>query len=475
MLDVCIKIFDELIKQEVNYCHWKSNEHLSDGLNGKTDMDLLVSKADAKKFSDILIKCECINVQPQFGSRYTDVEEWVGYDRETGKLIHLHVHYRMITGAKHVKEYILPWHALALDTKVLNGNIYVMEPNLELIILYMRIVLKEQESIRKMDRFVVPSEYRKEILWLKKQIDRKILFNLIEKIWKKEKDNVLQLYCKEKLTKNDWAKLQELARVQADIVRREKILNLYSISASRKRLVGVKRSLKKSFEIVPFTTLKTLRGKGYVFVFIGCDGSGKSSVTEEIHKWLSWKLDCQKFYFGTGVGYKKPIISRISSMAWLPDIVRKICRMMFYYQVSWRCVYMRLLLDFYIRRGGIAVCDRYPQTQFKGIYDGPKIQALQLCNDSAWGRVFMRREEKNIAKVENKKIDVLFKLMIPAEVALKRSPGHMLREVKRKAQITEKLQFSECDVYEIDATQPFEEEILEIKGIIWDKLVGKHS
>lgn len=475
MLDVCRKIFDELLNQEINYCHWKSNEHLSDGLNGKTDMDLLVSKVDAKKFSDTLIKCECINVQPQFGSRYTDVEEWVGYDRKTGKLIHLHVHYRMITGSKHVKEYILPWHDLALDTKVLNRNVYVMDPNLEMIILYMRIVLKEQESIRKMDRFVVPTEYRKEILWLKKQVDCKILFNLIGNIWREDKDNVLQLYCKEKLTKNDWAKLQELARVQADVVRKEKIFNLFSISAFRKHLVGVKYSLKKSFGIVPFTTLKTLRVKGYVFVFIGCDGSGKSSVTGEIHKWLSWKLDCQRFYFGTGVGYKKPTISRISSMAWLPDIVRKKCRMLFYYQVSWRCVYMRLLLDFYIRRGGIAVCDRYPQTQFKGIYDGPKIQALQLCNDRAWGRVFVRREEKNIAKVENKKIDVLFKLMIPAEVALKRSPGHKLREVKRKAKITEKLQFPECDVYEIDATQPFEEEILEIKGIIWDKLVGKHS
>lgn len=42
-------------------------------------------------------------------------------------------------------------------------------------------------------------------------------------------------------------------------------------------------------------------------------------------------------------------------------------------------------------------------------------------------------------------------------------------------QITEKLQFPECDVYETDAKQPFEEEILKIKGIIWDKLVGKYS
>lgn len=236
----------------------------------------------------------------------------------------------------------------------------------------------------------------------------------------------------------------------------------------------MKRTLKEGLRNVPFTTLKTLRGKGVVFAFIGCDGSGKSRITEEIRKWLGWKLDCQHFYFGTGTGYKKPVIYRISTAAWLSDTGRKICKILYFYQVSLRSVCMRTVLDFYVRRGGIAICDRYPQTQFKGIYDGPKIRALQLCGDTAWGRAFMYMEEKNIAKVESKKIDVLFKLIIPAESAVKRSPGHMLREVKHKAQITEKLQFSNCDVYEIDAMKPFEEEILEIKGIIWDNLMEKH-
>ena len=158
MLNVCKDIFNELLKQEVNYCHWKSNEHLTDGLNGETDIDLLVSKTYAKKFADVLKKYECMQARPQFGSRYADVEEWIGYDRKTGKLIHFHVHYRMITGAKYVKEYFLPWHDLALATKILNGNIYIMEPNLELIILYMRIVLKEREAIEKMNRFAPPTE-----------------------------------------------------------------------------------------------------------------------------------------------------------------------------------------------------------------------------------------------------------------------------------------------------------------------------
>ncbi len=477
MLQICKKIFDGLMDEEIDYCHWKSNEHLAEGLNGKTDLDILVSEAHSKKFSDILIKCECIKVHPQFGSRYSKVDEWIGYDRETGKLIHLHVHFRIITGTKHIKEYILPWHDLALNTKVLdeNGNVYIVEPNLELIILYARIVLKLPKLIDGTDKFNLPSEYRKEVLWLKQRIDVKKLSKLTGMIWKEEQKSVLSIILKEKMTKSDFIKLQKLVTRKVDIIRRGKILNNSKIAILRSQVVDIKNSLKAKHGLVPFTTLKTLYGRGGVFVFIGCDGSGKSSITEEICKWLGWKMDCQNFYFGMGERYKKPFIYKVSQSGWMPTVIRKVGGMLFFYHVSLRCKYMRKLVDFYVNKGGVAICDRYPQTQYKGIYDGPKIRAFGLCDQTVLGKFLVRMEEKNIQEVENKKKDCVFKLVVPAQIALKRSPGHAIGEVKRKAQITEKLRFPNCDVYEIDAVQPFKQELLEIKGIIWDKLIENQS
>lgn len=475
MLGICKKIFDEFMEEGISYCHWKSNEHLMEGLKGQTDLDLLVFKAHADKIYRILTKCECIKVCPQFGSRYEDVEEWLGFDRETGKLIHLHVHFKMVTGTKHLKEYILPWHDLALSTRILQGNVYVMEPNLEFIILYMRIVLKESKLIKELDTFVVSSEYRKEIQWLRKQIDYEMISGLLRKIWREATPDILEIYCKNQLTKNDWANLQTYARDKAEVVRRGKLFSNHNVSIVRRQLVGTKNSLRTFFDNVPFTTRKTLQNQGCVFVFIGCDGSGKSTVTEEIYKWLSWKMDCQRFYFGTGEGYKKPVLYRISMMSCLPDTLRKICQMLFFYRVSLRCVYMRRLIDFYVRRGGIAICDRYPQTQFQGIYDGPKIQNMQLCDHVGFKGLLANMEVKNIAKVESKDIDGMFKLILSAETAVRRSPGHSRGEVKRKAEITEKLVFPQCDVYRIDATKPYATEILEIKGIIWDKLIQGQS
>lgn len=379
MLDVCKKIFSGFIEQGVDYCHWKSNEHLVEGLNGETDLDVLVSDRHAKKFASVLSKCECIKVHPQFGSRYPNVEEWVGFDRETGKLIHLHVHFRMITGTKYLKEYVLPWHDLALSTKIFEEStgVYRIEPNLEFVILYMRIVLKQPKTIHEMDRFELSSEYRKELLWLRQQISRESLSNLLGQIWREEQASILQTILKKKLSKDDFAKLQELARDKAYIVKRGKILSNSQISIVRSRLIGMKFLLKGWLGNVSFTTLKTLYGRGCVFIFIGCDGSGKSSVTEQICKWLEWKMDCQNFYFGIGERYKKPFIYKISQSEWVPDVIRKICSMLFFYYVSVRCRYMRKIVDFYTDQGGIAVCDRYPQTQFREFM---MVLSFGLCN-----------------------------------------------------------------------------------------------
>ncbi len=473
MLNICDRIFRQLMIEKVDYCHWKSNEHLIEGLNGETDLDILVSEAHRKSFSDVLVQCECIKVHPQFGSRYPKVDEWIGYDRETGKLIHLHVHFRIITGTKHIKEYVLPWHDLALRTRILDdsGTVYIVEPHLELIILYARIVLKLSRQVGKMDKFVLPVEYRKEVLWLKQRIDSERLSKLIGVIWEKEQNEVFAIVQRERMTKNDFIALQKLVIDKVKVARRSKILNNAKTAIVRRKLTGIKNFLKDKYDIVPFTVLKTLYGRGRIFAFIGCDGSGKSSITREICKWLGWKMDCQNFYFGMGERYKKPFIYQLSQSDWMPEVIRKTGSMLFYYHVSVRCKYMRREVESYINKGGIAICDRYPQTQFKGIYDGPKIQALGLDKQIVLGKFLREKEERNIQEAACKGIDCVFKLVVPAETALRRSPGHAANEVRRKAQITEKLQFPHCDVYEIDATQPFKEELLEVKGIIWDKLL----
>src|SRR5439155_17069655 len=47
---------------------------------------------------------------------------------------------------------------------------------------------------------------------------------------------------------------------------------------------------------------RTLPHGGLIVAFLGVDGSGKSTATKEITRWLSRKVDVVSIYFGSGDG-----------------------------------------------------------------------------------------------------------------------------------------------------------------------------
>ena len=49
MLEVCKHLFNQWNDQGIRYCHWKSNEHLMEGLDGETDLDIYVYPTDKEK------------------------------------------------------------------------------------------------------------------------------------------------------------------------------------------------------------------------------------------------------------------------------------------------------------------------------------------------------------------------------------------------------------------------------------------
>src|SRR5688572_32969105 len=75
---------------------------------------------------------------------YPGVESFVGMDYDTGVLLHLHLHYQLTVGERHLKSYNLPWEDLVLSTRVLDeaSGTYVADPNLEYMLLMVRAGLK---------------------------------------------------------------------------------------------------------------------------------------------------------------------------------------------------------------------------------------------------------------------------------------------------------------------------------------------
>ena len=170
MLEVCKHLFYQWNSQDVKYCHWKSNEHLTEGLDGRTDLDVYVAPSDKEKAETILSQCHFIKCLTQKGHRYPNVCEWIGFDSDTGRLVHVHLHYQIITGTRYCKEYVFPVDELIIESRVLDKetDVYVTNPNLEIIILHCRIALKA----KKKHGIHVGKGDRREIAYLKERMQK---------------------------------------------------------------------------------------------------------------------------------------------------------------------------------------------------------------------------------------------------------------------------------------------------------------
>ena len=126
--------------------------------------------------------------------------------------------------------------------------------------------------------------------------------------------------------------------------------------------------------------------------------------------------------------------------------------------------------DKYVLRGGIAIFDRFPQEQFIGMYDGPKIR-YRYPDSGLFVRAQAKREEKAIMLAQKYQPQLIFKLLRPPEESVRRKPEHTLAEVAPKAEITKKLVFEGAHVIDVDATQPYDMELIEIKRHIWNEIL----
>lgn len=84
-------------------------------------------------------------------------------------------------------------------------------------------------------------------------------------------------------------------------------------------------------------------------------------------------------------------------------------------------------------------------------------------------------EEKYINKILSYSPDIVIKLMLPPEESLRRKPEENYNDVKEKHDIIKTLSFNHSAVYTIDATMPYEQEIILIKNIIWDTLIRRQE
>ena len=137
-------LLDRLHERGIAYCHWKSNQHVLQGMLGETDLDVLVAKDRLVEMTEVLCQAGYKRFRAVPSSEYPAIEDYLAMDQSTGKLVHLHLHYRLVAGEPHLKGYRLPWESVVLSSRVFLGEhgIYTSCPEVEIILLIVRAALK---------------------------------------------------------------------------------------------------------------------------------------------------------------------------------------------------------------------------------------------------------------------------------------------------------------------------------------------
>lgn len=474
------RLFDDLNRQDVRYCHWKSNVRLGMAVCGKTDLDLLVDPQHSQRFHQIISKHGLKTLRAAPGKRYPGVENYLGFDPETGELFHLHVHYQLILGEQHIKNYVLPLTDRFLSAVQLRSGVKVPRPELELIVFCARALLKYRDRDAIKDFLSIRSPglspvVLQEIEWLLEQTWPEVLEQTSQDL-----DGVIPAKIVHSLlscidhSPRDGARLFQLRQQLRKALRPYRRQNQLRASLTYFRELWFRRQ-----------TRMRLQDGGCLLVLIGTDGAGKSTMCRLLQKWLSWKLDARLFYLGSKQPSQRSKLlyllfraSRRSQRAvagrrghenWL---ARKLASL----RQALRYSHMVSLAQDRLRRyeaaqrlaaaGAVVIFDRFPLTTD---LDGAKIERLAQENGSSLAHSFSRIEKDIYDRFQIP--EHLFLLDVTPDVSLSRKPDHHREAIEAKYQSLQALANNDAlPIRRIDASQPLEDVSLRLKQSIWQIL-----
>lgn len=494
ILKKAARLFSDWNQNSIRYCSFKSNEHAEKGLSGDTDLDILIYKDDYKKAADILRANSYLQVEPSNVGSYPNVVNWYGMDEDTGKLIHVHLHFELMTGKPLYKDYCLPWSKLFLESAYPDEKtgLYLADPNQEYVLLCTRSVVKRLKAPKKNN---IPKDIIKELDYLRDKIDNDKLKHSLELMYGTSDYFPEAMLNVQNLSDKEFVEFYR--RVKKAMRNYQRSGEIAALVRSFKNRINRKlsREANRRFNTA-FPLKKRFVNGGISVSFVGIDGSGKSTVSTIITKWLASEFDTIKFYAGAGDG-KKDLISSIllrgykaikkpdaAPRAFTPVSDETRPKTLTVKQkikgLGSSTAYNRILRSNIralrksarlVDAGMACVMDRYPQNSVPYVHDGAKVRKydtgkgiLHLCAE---------KEKKMLGSVKDCPYDVVLRMIVPPELSHERKPEESIDSLKYKAETLLKVEFDARKVVDIDASRPLDEVVRDVKRVIWNTLVSK--
>lgn len=225
---------------------------------------------------------------------------------------------------------------------------------------------------------------------------------------------------------------------------------------------------------------------GAVIAILGGDGSGKTTAIVELHRWLGRELDTSETHMG------KPrwsLVTRIvrgglKVLRWVipgvdPRRLEAIpetgpLSLNDYTQIVWEACTAR---DRYLAAraakrfatgGGLVISDRYPHPALKMV-EAPQIVAL-LGSRAPDGLVRRLAELERRYHAAIGAPDVVAVLRVDPEIAVARKTDETPESVRRRSTEIWNVDWAAAGVHVVDASQPKEAVLADLKTFIWSEL-----
>ena len=218
-----------------------------------------------------------------------------------------------------------------------------------------------------------------------------------------------------------------------------------------------------------------------LIAIIGCDGSGKSTVSEQV------LIMAEKYgqaaiahlgkqqgnvgrslaqlplignWFGRLIDRKVKTVNKSQTKNKAPTTLPAI--VMYAFTIRRVKRFRRMLA---LRKQGlIIITDRFPQLDFPNAYDGPSLSV------NAQGNFFVRwlakREQAAFEWMTEHKPDLVIRLHVDIDTACQRKPDHVREALLKKVEITPKLTFNGAKIVEVNSVQPLEQVLAEAEAAI---------
>ena len=496
-LDLISRLCQALREEGINYCHWKSNNALDRSANGENDVDLLISRADASRFSELLYRLGFKQAKAPAEKQMPGVLDYFGYDKPADKWVHVHAHYQLIMGDDMTKNFRFAIEAPFLESVVWDGLFKIPAVEFEFIVFVIRMVLKHStwDAILSWQGKLKTSE-QKELAYLQDNINQDRVNAIL-------KDHLP--YINKDLFKNCVLALQPGSSIAGRIKTGQELQTklranaYYSIPVDtflklwRRAFLMVRRRAFKS------SSKYSLQIGGAMIAVVGGDGAGKSTAIDSLHAWLSKNFESTKIHMGRPSWSWLTIairsILKIGQILHLypleasfddtlqqtsvispgyPYLIREVCRARDRY---WTYIKARRLAA----QGKLVILDRFPLPQIQ-LMDGAQAEQFirQLNDGPQAGRFLTPRPDSSLARslvqLEESYYhqivlpEILTVLKVDPAIAVQRKTTEDATSVEKRSTEIWQLNWENTDAYVIDASKSKIEVASELKTLIWSRL-----